>query len=65
MLITMLWSLTLTVIGLRDAHETTGGKATVAVLFPLLFCCGILVLFAVMFMGALFSSFGSLMRLYQ
>ncbi len=65
MLITMLWVVTLTVIGLRDAHETTGGKATVAVLFPFLFCCGMFILAVVMFMGAIASSFGAMMQMYR
>lgn len=66
MLITMLWMLTLTVIGLRDAHETTGGKATAAVLFPFLFCCGTMLLAAVLFMGAIASSVGAMMmHLYK
>jgi len=64
-LITMLWMLTLTAIGLRDAHGTTGGKATVAVLFPFLFCCGMTALCVILFMGALASSFGALMHLYK
>ncbi len=65
MLITMLWMMTLTVIGLRDAHGTTGGKATVAVLFPFLFCCGMLALGFILFMGAIASSFGAMMHLYK
>jgi hypothetical protein len=65
MLITMFWMLTLIVIGLRDAHETTGGKATVAVFFPLLFCCGAMLLAVVLFMGAIASSFGAMMHLYK
>jgi hypothetical protein len=64
-LIMMVWILTLTVIGLRDAHETTGGKATAAVLFPFLFCCGMILLLTVLFMGAIVSSFGAMMQLYQ
>ncbi len=64
-LITPLWALSLFMIGIRDAHETTGGKATAAVLFPFLFCCVMMVLFAVLFMGALVSSFGSMMQLYK
>ncbi len=63
--IMVLWVLTLAMIGLRDAHETTGGKATVAVLFPLLFCCGMMVLAAVLFMGALASSFGAMFQMYK
>jgi len=65
MLITMLWMLTLTVIGLRDAHETTGGKATAAVFFPFLFCCGAMLLATVLFMGAIASSLGAMMHLYK
>jgi len=65
MLISMIWVLTLVVIGLREAHETSGGKATIAVLFPLLFCCGVLALAAVLIMGAVAASFGALMQLYQ
>ena len=65
MLIAMLWMLTLTVIGLRDAHGTTGGKATVAVLFPILFCCGMMALGLLLFMGAIASSFGAMMHLYK
>jgi len=65
MMIAMLWVLTLFMIGLRDAHETTGGKATVAVLFPFLFCCGMFILAVVLFMGAIASSFGAMMQMYQ
>jgi hypothetical protein len=53
------------VIGLRDSHETTGGKATAAVLFPFLFCCVMMVLTAVLFMGTLVSSFGAMMHMYK
>jgi len=64
-LLTPVWALTLAMIGLRDAHETTGGKATAAVLFPFLFCCGMMVLAAVLFMGAIASSFGAMMHMYK
>jgi hypothetical protein len=64
-LITPLWALSLFMIGIRDAHETTGGKAAAAVLFPFLFCCGMMVLGAVLFMGTIAASFGSMMHLYK
>lgn len=64
-LVTWVWILILTVIGLRDAHEISGGKATAAVLLPILFCCGMIVLLTVLFMGAIASSFGALMQMYQ
>jgi hypothetical protein len=41
--ITALWVMTIAIIGLKEAHETTGGKAAFAVLFPS-FCCGLLLL---------------------
>ena len=50
----------------RDRFSrTTGGKATVAVLFPVLFCCGTMVLVFLLFMGAIASSFGAMMHLYK
>jgi hypothetical protein len=64
-LITPLWALSLFMIGIRDAHETTGGKATAAVLFPFLLCCGMMVLGAFLFMGAIASSFGAMMQMYK
>jgi hypothetical protein len=65
MLFAMIWVLTLIGIGLREAHETSGGKATIAVLFPLLFCCGILALGAVLIMGAAAASLGAMMQMYK
>lgn len=64
-LISMIWVLTLVVAGLREAHEISGGKATMAVLFPLLFCCGILALGVVLLMGAFAASLGAMMQMYQ
>jgi hypothetical protein len=64
-LITPFWALSLFMIGIRDAHETTGGKATAAVLFPFLLCCGMMVLAAFLFMGAIASSFGAMMQMYK
>lgn len=64
-LITVIWSMMLAIIGLREAHQTTGGKASFAVLFPLFFCCGLIMLLAVLMMGAVMASFGSLMHLYK
>ena len=43
-------------IGLSRAHETTMGKSALAVFLPVIACCGLSLLFGVMFgtMGALF-----------
>lgn len=58
--IAWIWSLVITIIGLKAAHEISGGKAAFAVLFPLLLCCGFVTLLVLVFMGALAASFGSL-----
>lgn len=52
------WMLVLLVIGLKEAHDTTGGKAAFAVLSPLFLCCGAVLFLSLLFMGALASSFG-------
>ena len=62
--ITALWVMTIAVIGLKEAHETSGGKAAFAVLFPFLFCCGLLVFSIALLMGAVAASFGGMMHLY-
>jgi hypothetical protein len=62
--ITALWIMTIAIIGLKEAHETSGGKAAFAVLFPFLFCCGLLVFSIALLMGAVAASFGGMMHLY-
>jgi hypothetical protein len=47
-----IWALVLNCIGLARAHETETGRAVLAVLLPLIVCCGGGILLAVMF-GAL------------
>jgi hypothetical protein len=59
-LVWLLWSLVISIIGLKEAHETTGGKAAFSVLFPLVLCCGLAVLFIMMFIGAMAASFGAM-----
>jgi len=63
MLIVMCWVVILAIIGLKEAHETTGGKSVFAVLSPLICCCGLITIAMVVFMGALFASFGNLMHM--
>jgi hypothetical protein len=48
-LIAGIWALVADCIGLARAHETTTGRAVVAVLLPLIVCCGGAILTAVMF----------------
>jgi hypothetical protein len=63
--VTWLWVITLAIIGLREAHETSGGKAAVAVLFPFILCCGIIAMTISLFMGAVAASFGGMMHWYH
>ncbi|HUI66797.1 MAG TPA: YIP1 family protein [Nitrospirota bacterium] len=51
-LLAAVWAIVLTIIGLREAHETTGGKAAFAVFLPVIVCCGLFIMAIVMFMGA-------------
>jgi hypothetical protein len=60
MLIFPLWYVTLAIIGLREAHSTTGGKATFAVLFPLFLCCAFVMLFSILVLGTVAASFNSM-----
>jgi hypothetical protein len=48
------------VIGLRDAHGTSGGKAAFVVLFPLIMCCAFVVLFSLLVLGTVAASFGTM-----
>jgi len=57
-----LWVMILVIIGLKEAHTISGGKAAFAVLFPFIFCCGLLILAIALFMGAVVASFGSLLH---
>ena len=51
-LITGIWKIVLYCIGLARAHETDTGRAVIAVLLPLIVCCGgIIFLIAMMFGG--------------
>src|SRR5204863_879753 len=51
-LIAGVWALIVNCIGLARAHETTTGRAVLAVFLPLIVCCGGTMLLAMMF-GAL------------
>lgn len=54
-LISGIWGIVVECIGLARAHETDTGRAVLAVLLPVIVCCGGALLFGVMFgvMGAL------------
>jgi hypothetical protein len=63
-LIACVWAVVLTVIGLKEVHGISGGKALFAVSLPMLLCCGLIILaMSVVFMGVFAASFGSMMQL--
>jgi len=55
-----IWTMVLAIIGLKEAHGTTGGKASFAVLFPLIMCCAIVMLFFLLVLGTVAASFGTM-----
>jgi len=58
-LIALVWSIVLLVIGLAIAHETTHGKAAVAVIAPIVFCCACGVLVMVLGFGGMIAALAS------
>jgi hypothetical protein len=50
------WGIVVKIIGLARTHETTGGKASAAVLVPLLICCGTCIGFYAVLAGAIFAA---------
>lgn len=56
----LLWFVVIVIIGLKEAHGTSGGKASFAVLFPLVICCVLSVLLVALFLGTVAASFGTL-----
>ncbi|UCE18148.1 MAG: YIP1 family protein [Gemmatimonadota bacterium] len=47
-----IWNLVLQVIGLREAHETTTGRAVLAVFLPAILCCGLTFFGIMVFMSS-------------
>ena len=60
--ITPIYNIVLECIGISRAHETTMGKAVLAVLLPLIVCCGIFAVVMGMLMGV---SGGDLMKSFR
>ena len=50
-LVAGIWGLVCEIIGLSEAHETTTGKAVLAVLLPVIVCCGLAVVLAIAGVG--------------
>jgi len=56
--IACIWWIVLTVMGLTRMHRTTQGKAIAAIVIPLILCCGLIALIALIAGAALFSRYG-------
>jgi len=50
-MITAVYNIVLECIGLSRAHQTTTGKAIMAILLPLIVCCGVCILFGIVLGG--------------
>ncbi len=50
------WGLVLNVIGLKEVHKTTYARTILAVLLPLLICCGVVILIVAVIFGAAIGS---------
>ncbi len=59
------WALVLTIIGLKEANRTTGGKAAFAVFLPLIACACLAALAVTMLFGAMAASFGTLLQMQK
>jgi hypothetical protein len=57
-LIAVVWWIVLAIQGVQSLHKTTSGKATAAVLIPVVVCCGGLVLIGLAVGAAVLSHFG-------
>jgi hypothetical protein len=64
-LIAGVWAIVLMIIGLKEAHQTTGGKAAFSVFAPVFVCCGLAIAATLLFMGAVAASFGAMMQMYK
>ncbi len=64
-LIVGIWALVLYIVGLREAHETSGSKAGFAVFLPLIVCCGLLLFALALMLGAAAGSLGMILNQMQ
>lgn len=54
-LVAGIWCIVVEILGLREAHGTTTGKAVGAVFLPLIACCGLIILLVVLLGAAMVS----------
>jgi len=61
-LIGLVWSLVLSIIGLKHMQKTTGGKAAVTIFLPIVLCCCVIIILGLIFGAALLSIFRQAMN---
>lgn len=61
-ILTAVWAIVLSIIGLREAHETTGGKAAFAVFLPVILCCGLALFALALIFGIAAGSLGMIIN---
>jgi len=61
----VVWAIVLYIIGLKEAHRTTGGKAAFAVFLPVIACTCLVVFAITMLLGAAAASFGTLLQMQK
>lgn len=64
-LFALVWGLVLAIIGLREAHETSGWKAAFAVFLPAILCCGLILFMIALLLGAAAGSLGMMMQMQK
>ena len=52
-IIGIIWSIVLMIIGLKHMQKTSGGKAALTVFLPLILCCCVMIILAMIFGAAI------------
>jgi hypothetical protein len=55
-LVAWVWQMVLTIIGMKVVHRTSYGRSAIAVLLPMLLCCGVILIIGVAVAGWIFAA---------
>ncbi|MBI5198564.1 MAG: YIP1 family protein [Nitrospirae bacterium] len=55
-----IWMIVIEIIGLKESHGISGGKATLAVFLPLIFCCILIAVFIAILIPIIIGALGSI-----
>ncbi len=59
-LIAAIWMIVIEIIGLKEAHGISGGKAALAIFLPLIFCCVLIAIFIAILIPIIIGAIGSI-----